>query len=80
MSYNSVGYIDRKRVGRIAASALRDKNEIPRTIVRGSGFGSRSQSEAATTSESGDQAFIHDFLSIGHVQNTQQPPPDFEIR
>ena len=33
MSYNSVGYIDRKRVGRIAASALRDKDEIPRTII-----------------------------------------------
>jgi hypothetical protein len=46
MCYVPVRHIDRKRVGGIAASALRVKDEIPGTVVRGPGFGSRGQREA----------------------------------
>jgi hypothetical protein len=38
---------------------LCEKDEIPRTIVGGSGFGCRRQSEAGTTNEIRDQSLVH---------------------
>jgi hypothetical protein len=64
MGYNPIGYVDRESVG-IAASALCEKDEIPGTIVRGSGLGSRRQDETGTTNDTRDQALLHDVLSKG---------------
>jgi hypothetical protein len=60
MCYVPVRHIDRKRVGGIAASALRVKDEIPGTVVRGPGFGSRGQREARIKNGGCDQSLFHD--------------------
>jgi hypothetical protein len=61
MAYYSIRYIDRKSVSRITASALCEKDEIPRTVVGGSGFGCRRQSEAGTTRNSRSVACSYHF-------------------
>ena len=63
MGYTPIVYIHRKRVGGIAASALREKAEIPGAIVRGSRFGSRRQGEAGTANDVRDQCLLYDVLS-----------------
>jgi hypothetical protein len=60
MCYVPVSDIDRERVRGIAASTLRVKDKIPRTVVRGPGFGSRSQREARTENGGRDQSRFHD--------------------
>jgi hypothetical protein len=57
--YHSVRYVDGKAVRRIAASTLREKDEIPWTVIGASSFGSRRQGEASTTNAEYDQASIH---------------------
>ena len=54
MAYDAIAYVDRESVGEIAASTLREKDEIPRTIECGSGLGSRCQSETRTACEARD--------------------------
>ena len=63
MRYKAVVDVHREIVGRIAASALCNEDEIPGTVVRGSGFGSRRQGEAGTANEIRDQSLVHDLLS-----------------
>jgi hypothetical protein len=65
MRYNAVVYVHREIVGRIAASALCNEDEIPGTVVRGSGFGSRRQHKAGTANDIRDQSLVHDLLSRG---------------
>jgi len=71
MAYYSIRYVDRKSVSRITASALCEKDEIPRTIVRGSGFGCRRQSEAGTTEEIRDQSLVHHHFSPKQLVDVQ---------
>ena len=65
MRYNAVVYVHREIVGRIAASALCNENEIPWTIVRGPSFGGRRQGKAGTPNDIRDQSLVHDLLSRG---------------
>jgi hypothetical protein len=65
MRRDAVVYVHGKIVGRIAASALCNENEIPGTVVRGSGFGSRRQGKAGATNDIRDQSLVHDLLSRG---------------
>ena len=65
MRHNAVVYVHREIVGRIAASALGNKGEIPGTVVGGSGFGSRRQGKAGTANDIRDQSLVHDVLSRG---------------
>jgi hypothetical protein len=71
MAYYSIRYVDRKSVSRITASALCEKDEIPRTIVGGSGFGCRRQSEAGTTEEVRDQSLVHHHFSPKQLVDVQ---------
>lgn len=63
MGYNAVVYIDREIEGRIAASALREEDETPWTVIRGPGLGSRRQGEAGTANDIRDQSIVHNLLS-----------------
>jgi hypothetical protein len=63
MRHNTVVYVHGEIVGRIAASALCNEDEIPGTVVRGSGFGSRRQGKAGTANDIRDQSLVHDLLS-----------------
>jgi len=65
MRNNAVVYVHGEIVGRIAASALCNEDEIPVTVARGSGFGSRRQGEAGTANDIRDQSLVHDLLSGG---------------
>jgi hypothetical protein len=65
MRHNAIIYVHGEIVGRIAASALRNEDEIPRTVVRASGFGSRRQDKAGTANGIRDQSLVHDLLSRG---------------
>jgi hypothetical protein len=63
MRHNAIVDVHRELVGRIAASALCNEDEIPGTVVRGSGFGSRRQGKASTANDVRDQSLVHDLLS-----------------
>jgi hypothetical protein len=65
MRHNAVVYVHCEIVGRIAASALRNEDEILGTVVRGSGFGSSRQHKAGTANDIRDQSLVHDLLSRG---------------
>jgi hypothetical protein len=65
MRHNAVVYVHGEIVGRIAASALCNEDEIPGIVVRGSGFGSRRQGKAGTANDIRDQSLVHDLLSRG---------------
>jgi hypothetical protein len=65
MRHNAVVYVHGEIVGRIAASALCNEDEIPGTVVRGSGFRSGRQGKAGTANDIRDQSLVHDLLSRG---------------
>jgi hypothetical protein len=44
---------------------LCNEGEIPGTVVRGSGFGSRRQHKASTANDIRNQSLVHDLLSRG---------------
>ena len=65
MGHDPIAHIDRESIGRLATSALREKHEIPRAVVRSSSFDSCRQGEADKTNGISDHAHIHVFLSKG---------------
>src|SRR5262249_36548690 len=71
MAYYSIRYINRKSVGRITASALCEKDEIPRTVVGGSSFGCRRQNKAGTTEEIRHQSLVHHHFSPKQLVDVQ---------
>src|SRR6478672_1464147 len=70
MRHNAVVYVHGEIVGRIAASALCNEDEIPGTVVRSSGFGSRCQGKADTANDIRDSRLFmifspEDWLMFG---------------
>ena len=58
--YYAILYVDRVIVRRIAISALRNKSDVPRAVIRRAGVSSRGKQLGSTANQDREQVPIHD--------------------
>jgi hypothetical protein len=65
--YHAILYVDRVIIRRIAISALRNKSDVPRAVIRRASVSSRSKQLGSTASQDCEQVPIHDEPPLGTI-------------